>query len=160
GLVQFFMAAGEDIDERSFSNEPLGRCQSNPAGGAGNHGDLVLQSRHRWFLNRWNQPRRHRSLVQGLRPFIGEAVTAPTEKGLFLFGIIESDTSTQSPSRLPNNVDGGSNAGFEALEPDNVDGRGWIRQSEFPRFAKYDGIQKRQGLLTVKACPACSPQDP
>ena len=73
------MAAGEDIDDRSISNEPLGRCQSNPAGGAGNHGDLVLQSRHRWFLNRWNQARRHRSLVQRLRPFIGEAVGDLTE---------------------------------------------------------------------------------
>src|SRR5262249_9660904 len=66
---------------------------------------------------------------------------------------------TQSPSRLPNNVDRGSNAGFEALEPDNVEGRGWRSgDPSSPRFAKYDGIQKRQGLLTLKACPPCSPQ--
>jgi hypothetical protein len=41
-LVQFLLATGEDIDERPFSDEPLRRCQSNPAGAAGNHGDLVL----------------------------------------------------------------------------------------------------------------------
>ncbi len=42
GLVQFFLATGEDIDEGPFGDEPLCRCQSNPAGAAGNHGDLVL----------------------------------------------------------------------------------------------------------------------
>jgi hypothetical protein len=41
-LVQFVLAAGEDIDERPFGDEPLCRCQSDPAGAAGDHGDLVL----------------------------------------------------------------------------------------------------------------------
>src|SRR4029077_13780984 len=59
-LVQFFLTAGEDIDERPFGDEPLRRCQSNSAGAAGNHGDLVLQSRHRCLLN---------SLESGRGPF-------------------------------------------------------------------------------------------
>jgi len=29
-LVQFFLTAGEDIDERPFGDEPLRRCQSIP----------------------------------------------------------------------------------------------------------------------------------
>src|SRR5258708_6594487 len=41
-LVQFVLTAGEDIDEGPFGDEPLCRGQSNPAGAAGNHGDLVL----------------------------------------------------------------------------------------------------------------------
>jgi hypothetical protein len=41
-LVQFVLAAGEDIDERPVGDEPLCRCHSNPAGAAGNHGDRVL----------------------------------------------------------------------------------------------------------------------
>src|SRR6516164_5498617 len=39
GLVQFLLATGEDIDERSFGHEPLCHCQSKPAGAAGNHGN-------------------------------------------------------------------------------------------------------------------------
>src|ERR1700730_17018029 len=41
-LVKFVLTAGEDVDERPFGDETLCGCQSNSAGAAGNHGDVVL----------------------------------------------------------------------------------------------------------------------